>query len=418
MKLDPPPPTVPPEVGAPCDRATLAATNSGGTAPPTPSLLIVDDAPANLELLAGLFRARGFRVRPVPSGELALLAARHDPPALILLDIQMPGLDGYETCQQLQADPSLQPIPVIFISALDGAIDKVKAFGVGGVDYVTKPFQFEEVEARVCIHLELARLRRELARHNAHLELAVAERTRELADACGRLSVLDRAKSDFLRLISHELSTPLHGILGATELLLLACAHDPATAEYASIYHSSRRRLLTLLDDALLLTQIGVGAVGATEARCPLAEELHHARLQARPLAESRGVHLAPVPCELGWVHGTAGHLLRAFQALLETAAKFANPGSTVWLLRAEAPPGEIGLRFVAEGRGIPVAALPHFFALLAIEEPLILGDDLGLAPPLAQRILALYGGRVTVASLDPPGLGLTVYLKTAVADP
>ena len=126
------------------------------------NLLIVDDSPANLQLLVTMLKQHGFQVRPVPSGELALQAARHAPPDLILLDINMPGMDGYEVCRRLKADPTLKPIPVIFISALDDVIDKVKAFNVGGVDYVTKPFMFEEVEARVRTHLALRRQERQL----------------------------------------------------------------------------------------------------------------------------------------------------------------------------------------------------------------------------------------------------------------
>ena len=130
--------------------------------------LVVDDLPANLQLLAGMLREHGFKVRLAPSGELALQAARLDPLDLILLDINMPVMNGYEVCERLQADEALQGIPVIFISALDDVIDKVKAFGAGGVDYISKPFQFEEVAARVRTHLTLSRQERQLKASFAH----------------------------------------------------------------------------------------------------------------------------------------------------------------------------------------------------------------------------------------------------------
>ncbi len=104
-------------------------------------ILIVDDTPANLQVLAGMLKDRGYKVRPVPGGKLALLAARRDPPDLILLDINMPEMNGYEVCERLKADDELRGIPVIFISALTEPLDKVKAFAIGGVDYLTKPFQ-------------------------------------------------------------------------------------------------------------------------------------------------------------------------------------------------------------------------------------------------------------------------------------
>mgnify|MGYP001250926349 CR=1 FL=1 len=133
---------------------------SGG--PSQGDILIVDDTPANLTLLAGMLKDRGHRVRPVPSGRLALKAVESQPPDLILLDINMPEMNGFEVCGRLKADRKTADIPVIFISALTETLDKVKAFSCGGVDYVTKPFQFEEVEARVETHLELRRYEKSL----------------------------------------------------------------------------------------------------------------------------------------------------------------------------------------------------------------------------------------------------------------
>ena len=129
---------------------------------PAASILVVDDTLPNLELLSEMLKERGYRVRPVPSGDLALQAARSNPPDLILLDIHMPEMDGYEVCERLKADEKLQDIPVLFISGLSETTDKVKAFRVGGADYITKPFQFEELEARVATHLDLRRQRRQL----------------------------------------------------------------------------------------------------------------------------------------------------------------------------------------------------------------------------------------------------------------
>ena len=142
-----------------------------GAAQPA-SILVVDDTPANLQVLAGMLKDRGYKVRPVPSGKLALLAAGRHPPDLILLDINMPEMDGYEVCERLKADSKLQGIPIIFISALAEPLDKVKAFAIGGVDYLTKPFQMEELHASVETHLKLRRLQIELEQYSRQLELA------------------------------------------------------------------------------------------------------------------------------------------------------------------------------------------------------------------------------------------------------
>lgn len=147
------------------------------------SILVVDDTPANLQVLAGMLKDRAYKVRPVPSGKLALLAAQRDPPDLILLDINMPEMNGYEACEHIKADDKLKAIPIIFISALTEQLDKVKAFAVGGVDYITKPFQMEELHARVRTHLKLRSLQIELEETNTRLAIANDRMSRDLKAA-------------------------------------------------------------------------------------------------------------------------------------------------------------------------------------------------------------------------------------------
>ena len=149
------------------------------------NILVVDDTPANLQVLAGMLKDRGYKVRPAPSGKLALLAAQRNPPDLILLDINMPDMNGYEVCEHLKADENLKGIPVIFISALTEQLDKVKAFAMGGVDYLTKPFQMEELHARVETHLKIRRLQVDLEDYARHLEVARARLKLDLELARG-----------------------------------------------------------------------------------------------------------------------------------------------------------------------------------------------------------------------------------------
>jgi sigma-B regulation protein RsbU (phosphoserine phosphatase) len=147
------------------------------------SILVVDDTPANLQMIASMLKNRGYKVRLVPSGKLALQAARRDPPNLILLDINMPDMNGFEVCEQLKADQVLKGIPVIFISALTEQLDKVKAFATGGVDYITKPLQMEELHARVETHLKLRRLQLDLEETNARLAKINDRMSRDLKAA-------------------------------------------------------------------------------------------------------------------------------------------------------------------------------------------------------------------------------------------
>jgi diguanylate cyclase (GGDEF)-like protein len=152
-----------------------------------PTVLIVDDNPNNLRVLEGILHGAGYKVRPALNGETALRAAESAQPDLILLDIRMPGMDGFELCRRLKAQPLTRDIPVIFISALQEMDDKIQAFKVGGVDYITKPFQSEEVLTRAHTHIELGQARRALARSNENLEQEVIERTRALTESHARL---------------------------------------------------------------------------------------------------------------------------------------------------------------------------------------------------------------------------------------
>jgi PleD family two-component response regulator len=148
------------------------------------NLLLVDDTPNNLRLLSAMLTEQGYEVRRVVNGQMALITAQANPPDLILLDIRMPDMNGYEVCQRLKIDPITRDIPVIFISALDEVLDKVKAFAVGGVDYITKPFSEEEVFARVENILTI----RQLQQRVKGLEEQLAERERELRQYRGQIS--------------------------------------------------------------------------------------------------------------------------------------------------------------------------------------------------------------------------------------
>ena len=145
-------------------------------ADPDISILVVDDTVANLRLLSGLLRQQGYNVRPIPDGMLALKSAMSHPPDIVLLDIMMPSMSGFEVCRALKAHPQTSDIPIIFISALNDTFDKVQAFAVGGVDYITKPFQAEEVLSRVKTHVSLQLSRKRLQAQNAKLEQEIQER--------------------------------------------------------------------------------------------------------------------------------------------------------------------------------------------------------------------------------------------------
>jgi DNA-binding response OmpR family regulator len=376
-------------------------------------IMVVDDTPANLGLLEEILRDAGYRVRAFSRGQQAYDAATKQPPDLVMLDVNMPELNGYETCERFKANPFLSPIPIIFISAYSEVLDQVMAFRCGGVDYVTKPFHGAEVLARLETHLKLHRFQQELETQNAHLEEVVHKRTRELADAKGRLAILDKAKSDFLMLISHELRTPLTGLFGVTDLVLMECESNPTVARYRAPFEESRQRLMKILDDALLLTQIEVEGSQYPPQSIPMDLVLTDAIARASEFMKTRQVSLGTAPDFACEVLGKEELLARALQSLLETAAKFCPSGATIRLSH-RVTPIDACLEIAADGGRIPSRVLNRFFEVFSIGESITPWGDLGLGPPVAERILSLFGGSVTAENVDPPGIRLRVKLKVA----
>lgn len=217
------------------------------------TILIVDDQPANLDLLTAMLTKQGYQVRPAHDGAEALQAVQALSPDLILLDIMLPDMDGYEICRQLQAAESTRDIPVIFLSALDETTDKVKGFAAGGVDYVTKPFHVKEVLARVEAHLALQTMRRRLEDKNTQLERANAELAHEIAER-KQAEVALRESEEQYRSLNETLE---QRILNRTQALQAEVAERrraeaslrALAARLAEVEETERRRLAGILHD-------------------------------------------------------------------------------------------------------------------------------------------------------------------------
>jgi signal transduction histidine kinase len=254
-----------------------------------------------------------------------------------------------------------------------------------------------------------------LEQHNARLEDLVGVRTRELAEAKGRLAILDKAKSDFLMLISHELRTPLTGLFGVTDLVFMECETIPAVTRFRAPYEESRQRLLKMLEDALLLSQIEVEGKDYAPQSVSLNFVLTDALARATEFAKTRNVLLGDPPAFRSMVLGKEELLARALRSLIETAVIFCPAGETV-RFTGGATQTETHLEIATNGRQIPPKSLARFFDVFSVSDPVGPGGDIGLGPPMAERILALFGGSITAENVDPPGIRLRVKLTSAHA--
>jgi signal transduction histidine kinase len=263
------------------------------------TILIVDDEPANLAVVGEYLAQSGFQIMVARTGEAGLEIARRTPPDLVLLDVRLPGVDGFEVCRRLKEDERTRQIPVIYMTVLTSVEDKVKGFGVGGMDYISKPFQKEEVLARVVTHLHLRNLTHALETANESLELRVAERTSALAEANASLKkeIAERKRAEeeicklnqdlerrvaertmqleavnkeleaFAYSVSHDLRAPLRHIDGFLGLLKerAESALDEQSRRYMNTVSSAARRMGMLIDDLLSFSRMGRQEIATTQ---------------------------------------------------------------------------------------------------------------------------------------------------------
>ncbi len=374
---------------------------------PSPDVLIVDDNPNNLDLLAGLLKGQGCRVRAAPSGRMALKSAESMPPELILMDISMPEMDGYQACEALKANPALRKIPVIFVSAHDEALDKVKAFQAGGSDYIPKPFQIEEVVARVEHHIRFSRLQREIEAQNA-----------KLLDANLKLKEINDIKASMNAMLVHDLKSPL-----TIWQALLDCVTEsqPIPPELLKASVKSMEKVNTLLSEMLEIFHFESGDVLLESTPVNMQELLASVVEGHAHLAAQKGLRLESAPhADLRPVHGDAGKLERAIANLVGNAVKFTPKGGRV-TVEASMETGsgvDAGvqwtvIRVMDTGPGIPAEDLPYIFDAYrqARKRPTAEGVGLGLA--IVQNIVAAHRGRVLAQSQLNLGSSFTIMLPS-----
>jgi len=359
---------------------------SGGT-----DILIIDDAPANTQLLKTFFLRQGIEARTTNSGAEGLAEAARQIPGLVLLDLSMPEMDGFEVCSRFKQDPLLRDIPIIFMSGMDDASDKVKAFRMGGVDYITKPFELEEVRARVKLQLRLHDYQGQLEMQKQNLELTVAQRTSELGEAIRKLASVDSFRNEFLLMLAREVRTPAHGLLATCELLLDASPPSAERDQYQQLFDASRTRLLQLIEDTQQLSRLGSPDASYRES-CSLTKVWTELRETVTGCADY-------VPGEAKVAMST-DNLLQVLRTGFAIAASFSPSGNRP-RFQMEAQGQHLELRFQLETMPLARERYHEFFELATDARNCTQAETLSIAPVVTHRLLAMAGGSITFETAE-----------------
>ena len=350
------------------------------------NILIVDDTPDNLRLLVGILDQLGYEVRPAMSGAQALQAAEHAPPDLVLLDVTMPEMDGYEVCRRFKASERLTDIPVIFLTALSDIADKVKAFEVGGVDYITKPFHLEEVHARVRTHLALRRANVELAR------------------SYSKLQELEQLREDLVHMVVHDMRSPLTVMSGHLSFLQDECAKlSPEAAADLQAALLGAQVITRMANDLLDVSRLEQGKLPLHLAEHNLGDLAEQVRTTLRGLERSRDIELevaapAVIACDGGIVQ-------RVLENLLNNAIKHTPSGSAIHI---SVFPRNDGARVAVsdQGPGVPLEARQKIFekfgVVAARKQDHYHSAGLGLA--FCKLAVQAHGGTIGVEPVEPHG--------------
>jgi len=415
------------------------------------NILIVDDTLDNLRLLSELLGEQGYKVRSAPNGPTALRAAQAKPPDLILLDINMPQMNGYEVCEQLKSQPQTREIPVIFLSALDDILDKVKAFSVGGVDYITKPFQIQEVTMRIDNQLKLRTTQKLLLEQNEMLAREIHDRRTAQAQLLHNEKMLGLRQ--LVAGIAHEINNPIGFIYSN---LTPAEEYIQDLLELLALYQQHCSTASDDIDDKIEEIDLGFLVedlpklmasmqVGAERIQRVVLSLRNFARLdeaEMKPVDIHQGIDSAllllqyrlqetgdrppiattteygPLPqvsCFVSQLNQVFMHLISNAIDALEAGAGVRGQLPAIRIVTELASPETIAIRIIDNGVGISEGVRSRIFDPFFTTKPLGKGTGLGLS--ISQQII-VEQHQGTLAINSTPGEGTEIEISIPIHQP
>jgi len=368
------------------------------------TIFLVDDNPTNLGMLFNLLCNAGFKVLVGTDGERAIEQITYAKPDLVLLDVMMPGIDGFETCRRIKQNPDIQHIPIIFMTALTETVDKVRGFEVGAVDYITKPFEYEEVMVRLRTHLTIQNLRKTLEIQNQSLQQEIIDRT-----------AAESALKVFIHAVSHDLRNPVTAMLMILQNLLNKASReinhpnpDPILVSRHVLERmaQSSDRQLSLIDSLLESHGNEVKGVILHPQSLKLKQIAQQAINDLQPLLDRDRATLSNlIPDDLPLLEIDALQISRVFQNLLSNALKHNPPGLSLTITAClEHNPTRILCTVEDNGIGMTIAQSDRLFELYAQGDRTKRSIGLGLGLYLCRQIVEAHGGEINVISTPNVG--------------
>ncbi|CDM93043.1 MAG: hybrid sensor histidine kinase/response regulator [Limnospira sp. PMC 1291.21] len=383
-----------------------------------PDILIVDDIPENLRLLSQMLLEQGYKVRKAINGQRALQAVEAETPDLILLDIMMPELDGYQVAKYLKDDPTTREIPIIFLSALSDTMDKVLAFDVGGVDYITKPFHVQEVLARVRTQLTISQQKQQLITQNQQLEREIRERQK-----------IESALRIYIHAMSHDLRNPVTGMLMVLQNLLKKIPENydelPVAPSILKRMANSCTRQLALINSLVQTSNIELKGIHLNCQSLNLRHFTNRLSLELELILQKEQAAINNQISEnLPSVNADPNQLWRVFDNLLSNAIKY-NPPGIIITLSAELiteviSPKNTRVKLVRctvqdNGNGMSEQELEGIFDLYKRGRTVGNIQGLGLGLYLCRQIINAHGGKI--GAIATPKEGATFWFTLPIFD-